>query len=156
MLQAVLDAGGDPTPEGLYGWTPLQCAQKKRKEDSGHAKAIEAAIVEWEAKRQAKYQTLALLVVLAIAMEVGGKNVSGGYRWLACSSPFSVYYWKKTVVDDGRGGSGLDEDLDSIYDDECDVALFTGRIFALVIIAWMVFLAVFWFRNRDTMRWRSM
>ena len=81
VLQAVLDAGGDPTPEGLYGWTPLQCAQKKRKEDSGHAKAIEAAIVEWEAKRQAKYQTLALLVVLLIVSFFGVVFYCGRHSW---------------------------------------------------------------------------
>jgi len=160
VLQAVLDAGGDPTPQGLYGWTPLQNAERvgKHKEESPHCKAIKAAIVDWEAKQQAKYQTLGLLVVLAIAMEAGGNNLSGGYRWLACSpsSVFAPAYWTEATYSEGRGAGMLsDEALDGIYDEECSLSLLMGKMIALCCIAWMLCLFAFWVRFKDKLKWRS-
>ena len=153
VLQAVLDAGGDPRPEGLYGRTPLKwAALAGHKEESGHIKALKAAIEDCESRESAKWQTIALTVVLVVAMEAGSGLVSRTFVWLACSP--SWFSMKQDIMGESRGGKGFsDEVLDSIYEEKCDLGLFAGKIMMCLVIGWMLFLIVLWWKYN--LQWKA-
>jgi len=155
ILKLVLDAGGEPAEQGLYGRTPLECAAVAgHKPDSEFFKTLEAAIEDAKARKTAMWQTGAAFLAFMIAYEWNTSGLSEAYVWLACSK-FGVAQTGIEAVS-GRGGTGFsDAHLDALAEEECDLGIFGAKMIAILSTLWMIFVLGFWYRNQDIMKWKA-